>query len=243
MGVTLFSSQTPTLTNETDNTYNLGTEVEFSRDVYILGGRRFAATSALSTSPFQTLWTTAGVELARKAYGANVTGAWNTALYDAPYFLAAGTRVVTAYGPVNAYVATVDLFVGGLTNGVITAPANGSGGAKNGRFVTSGAVAFPDGDGGDNAYFADVIIGDALTGAISIVLGGLDVSIRATGAAAVADTGGGGWHSLLGYVREAKAIAAEGSGRTPTACPNDGEPLRQGPGGVLYCPYDGWRPQ
>lgn len=30
----------------------------------------------------------------------------------------------------------------------------------------------------------------------------------------------------------------------PVACPNDGEPLRQGPPhtpGVLYCPFDGWQ--
>lgn len=28
----------------------------------------------------------------------------------------------------------------------------------------------------------------------------------------------------------------------PQACPNDGEPLREGPDGGLYCPFDGWRP-
>jgi hypothetical protein len=243
VGVTLFTTQEPALPNETDNTYNLGTELEFSRDVYVLGGRRFAATSALSTTPYQLLWTADGVELARKEYGANSVGAWNVALYDTPTLVTAGTRVVSAYGPVNAYVATVDLFVGGLVNGVITAPANGSAGAVNGRFITSGAVAFPNGDGGDNCYFADVIIGDALTGAISVVLGGLDVEVRATGSAAVVATAGGGWHSLLNYVKEARTIAAEESGRAAIACPNDGEPLRQGPGGVLYCPYDGWRPQ
>jgi hypothetical protein len=30
----------------------------------------------------------------------------------------------------------------------------------------------------------------------------------------------------------------------PMACPNDGEPLRQGPpsdGNILYCPFDGWK--
>lgn len=30
----------------------------------------------------------------------------------------------------------------------------------------------------------------------------------------------------------------------PVACPNDGEPLRQGPPsepGILYCPFDGWQ--
>lgn len=27
----------------------------------------------------------------------------------------------------------------------------------------------------------------------------------------------------------------------PVACPNDGEPLRTGPDGILFCPYDGWQ--
>lgn len=30
----------------------------------------------------------------------------------------------------------------------------------------------------------------------------------------------------------------------PVACPNDGEPLRQGPpqdAAILFCPYDGWQ--
>lgn len=32
--------------------------------------------------------------------------------------------------------------------------------------------------------------------------------------------------------------------RTPLACPNDGEPLREGPPqepGILYCRFDGWQ--
>jgi hypothetical protein len=66
-------------------------------------------------------------------------------------------------------------------------------------------------------------------------------SVTVTEAAVVA-SGGGGWNSLLTVVAEARSIAAEESTRVPTACPNDGEPLRQGPSGVLYCPYDGWQP-
>lgn len=51
-----------------------------------------------------------------------------------------------------------------------------------------------------------------------------------------------GWYQLLAIGREAAALAEEEINRAPTACPNDGEPLRSGPNGVLYCPYDGWRP-
>lgn len=53
----------------------------------------------------------------------------------------------------------------------------------------------------------------------------------------------GNWYGLLDIVNEARAMALEDAGRPPSACPNDGEPLREGPGGVLYCPYDGWTPR
>ncbi|MEU4804316.1 hypothetical protein [Actinosynnema sp. NPDC023587] len=41
--------------------------------------------------------------------------------------------------------------------------------------------------------------------------------------------------------REAAALVREDVARTPTACPNDGEPLARNSNGVLHCPFDGWR--
>lgn len=51
---------------------------------------------------------------------------------------------------------------------------------------------------------------------------------------------GGSWYQLLDIVQEAAAAHREDRDRVPTACPNDGEPLRAGPRGVLHCPFDGW---
>jgi len=50
------------------------------------------------------------------------------------------------------------------------------------------------------------------------------------------------WEDLLAITKEARALRDEDANRAPTACPIDGEPLRQGPGGQLYCPFDGWKP-
>jgi hypothetical protein len=36
--------------------------------------------------------------------------------------------------------------------------------------------------------------------------------------------------------------AVESEREQPQACPNDGEPLRDGPDGFPHCPFDGWRP-
>lgn len=49
------------------------------------------------------------------------------------------------------------------------------------------------------------------------------------------------WEQLLDIAREAAADRDDERDRPPTACPNDGEPLQEGPQGQLFCPFDGWR--
>lgn len=51
-----------------------------------------------------------------------------------------------------------------------------------------------------------------------------------------------GWSGLLSILQDAQAAAEAERPRQPQACPNDGEPLRDGPDGQPYCPWDGWRP-
>lgn len=53
--------------------------------------------------------------------------------------------------------------------------------------------------------------------------------------------GPGSWEQLLSIRQEAAEWRRAELATPPAACPNDGEPLKSGPGGVLYCPYDGWR--
>jgi len=50
------------------------------------------------------------------------------------------------------------------------------------------------------------------------------------------------WEQLADIAREAADLRREEESRPPVACPNDGGPLRQGSGGVLYCPFDGYQP-
>jgi len=53
----------------------------------------------------------------------------------------------------------------------------------------------------------------------------------------------GGWWGLLSILQEREIVKRQLHSKRPTACPNDGEPLRSGPRGSpgLYCPYDGWK--
>jgi hypothetical protein len=50
------------------------------------------------------------------------------------------------------------------------------------------------------------------------------------------------WQQLGDILSEGVYLAENERSRPRQACPNDGEPLREGPDGQLYCSWDGWRP-
>lgn len=49
------------------------------------------------------------------------------------------------------------------------------------------------------------------------------------------------WEQLLSIYREQAYELDQERSRVPQACPNDGEPLREGPDGSLVCAFDGWQ--
>lgn len=51
------------------------------------------------------------------------------------------------------------------------------------------------------------------------------------------------WQQLLDIFAEAAEEARVAKTQPPVACPNDGEPLRTGPDGQLFCPFEGWTPR
>lgn len=53
----------------------------------------------------------------------------------------------------------------------------------------------------------------------------------------------GSWYGLLAILTAARDEARTRATPRPVACPNDGEPLRTGKRGELFCPFDGWRPE
>lgn len=50
------------------------------------------------------------------------------------------------------------------------------------------------------------------------------------------------WEQLADILKTARLEHEYYISQPPRACPNDGEPLREGPDGQLFCPSDGWRP-
>lgn len=49
------------------------------------------------------------------------------------------------------------------------------------------------------------------------------------------------FEQLWAIANEVATIREAERARPLMACPNDGEPLKQGPDGTLYCPFDGFR--
>jgi hypothetical protein len=45
------------------------------------------------------------------------------------------------------------------------------------------------------------------------------------------------WEQLLGMIQEARDIDADDASKVPVECPNDYTLLKEGPGGVLFCPW------
>lgn len=48
------------------------------------------------------------------------------------------------------------------------------------------------------------------------------------------------WYQLLSILQAASSEDAQQHQMRPWACPNDGEPLTEGPQGELRCRFDGW---
>lgn len=49
------------------------------------------------------------------------------------------------------------------------------------------------------------------------------------------------WETLVAMIAEARDIDAQEASKVPQECPNDYTPLREGPNGISYCPWDGWQ--
>jgi hypothetical protein len=54
-------------------------------------------------------------------------------------------------------------------------------------------------------------------------------------------TDNGGWYGVASIMEQQRQIIDEYYHLDPVACPHDGTPLRGGPNGELYCPFDGWQ--
>ena len=100
-----------------------------------------------------SLWSADGTRLAQVTFGAETASGWQTAMFDSPVPVAAGTTyVVSYYAPNGHYAATGSYFSTPRTVGPLTAPSG-----NNGRYRYGTGGGFPTGSWGSTNYFVDVL--------------------------------------------------------------------------------------
>ncbi|MFB6937583.1 LamG-like jellyroll fold domain-containing protein [Streptomyces chartreusis] len=163
-------------------------------------------------------------------------------------------RNLTA-GP-SAVSTEADPPLGGSVTGSATGTFGPLTGTATGVRTVSGAAASSFGGLTGTASGTRTVVGTAaftggsltgsatgirtVTGSATGQFGGLTTPEQATPLAAPRQQGS--WYGLVDILREGAQLYREERDRVPEACPHDGEPLRQGPDGEPYCPWDGWRP-
>lgn len=177
-----------------------------------------------------TAGTTATSTEADPPLSSNVTGTASAA-FGSLTASASGTPTVigtasAAFGALTAAASGTPKVSGtaALSGGSLTASATGR------RTVIAVATAQLGG------LTASAIVPSHVTGTASCDFGGLSATAYGRVPAAPAR---GSWYGLLGVRQEGLQLRNKELEIPPQACLNCGEPLRVGPKGQLYCPFDG----
>jgi hypothetical protein len=147
----------PTLVDSTDtNAIELGLRFRASQDGAITGVRFYKAATNTGTH-VANLWTAAGAPLATATFTNETPSGWQEVRFAQPVPVTAGTSYVVSYHTTTGhYSATGQAFAnGGVTNGPLTALADGAAGS-NGLFLY-GSGGFPTGSVGSGNYWVDVV--------------------------------------------------------------------------------------
>lgn len=185
----LFTSQTPSSTNNSDGTPGITSAVTvvFATGGSVAGVRIFTTTTVGGTYTGAIWQVTSsdpgtGTLLASKVYSGSTpaSGAWLDITFDTPVAVTAGVAYrAGVHNSEGRYVATLSFFGSALTNGDITAPAhNGTAGGftvSQGTFRIDAAIGYPNSPGGGGTnYFADVAF---TSGSTSLAPSGIAVPV------------------------------------------------------------------
>lgn len=189
----LFTSQTPTSTDNSDGTPGItpGLALQFAVDGEVTGVR-FWATDTVSGTYTVSLWDvtaadpngSGGTLLASATMGVAPTpSGWNSVNFVTPVaVITTKLYKVSYFSSAGRYVFSPSIFGSPLVNGDITAPAHGSnpigvGNLNQGCFTINAANSYPTTQpGGPSNYFADVLF--TPSGGLTPVTSTLDVRWR-----------------------------------------------------------------
>jgi hypothetical protein len=154
-----------------------------------------------------------------------------SASFDGLTATASGTR--KTFGTAAAAPSTLTASANGTRK--VTGAASFTGGALNGS-VTGVRTVVASASASGGALTATASSPSQVTGVASAEFSGLSATARGGTPATPSQ---GSWYSLGSIIKEATQLAQNERERLPQACFDCGEPLRSGPHGTLYCPYDG----
>ena len=131
----LFTSQIPVTLNATDGTgsngdYELGMEFQSAKAGTISSIRYYKAASETGTHVGR-IWSSTGTLLASVTFTNETASGWQQQALAAPLTIAANTTYVVSVNANQYYVATANGLASTLTNGDISAVADGSNGVFN----------------------------------------------------------------------------------------------------------------
>ncbi|MBB4256499.1 DUF4082 domain-containing protein [Bradyrhizobium sp. CIR3A] len=121
---TLFTTQTPSITNATDGTgadYELGMRFTASTPGTIQAIRYYKASNETGTH-IGHIWSATGQELATVTFTNEGASGWQQATLATPLTIAAGTTYVVSVNINSYYVSTTQGFASGISNGGLNAP-------------------------------------------------------------------------------------------------------------------------
>lgn len=171
MTESLYTSQTPAVTDASDGTPGIttATTLNFLVDGFITHLRFYATTTVGGTYTAAVYEITAAdppgvppTPLATKVMGGSPTGGvWNTIAFDTPVPVEVGKYYrVALHNNQGRYVATNNFFLTAVTNGNVigeATSANPFGTFSQGAFVINAALTFPSSEGSATSYFVDVL--------------------------------------------------------------------------------------
>ncbi len=152
----LFTTQTPVRTNLTDGTgsngdYELGMEFQSAKSGQINAIRYYKAASEIGTH-IGKIWSSTGQELASVTFANETAAGWQQQTLATPLTIAANTNYVVSVNANQYYVTTNNGIATTITNGDISAIADGSNGVYNETPST-----FPTQSYQNSNYFRDIV--------------------------------------------------------------------------------------
>jgi hypothetical protein len=148
---------TPIQTDSGDTSaVNLG--VKFTSTVNgSITGIRFLKSAANTGTHVGSLWTAGGTLLAQATFSAESPSGWQSVLFSSPVAITAGTTYVASYlAPNGHYSASQSAFSSAVTNGPLTAVANGT--SVNGVYAYGATSTFPTSAYNATSYWVDVLL-------------------------------------------------------------------------------------